>query len=77
MLGTVARGTYVVVLATMIAAWVVSFNKEAPAETQPSQRHLVHIFLRIFFDAAPDQVARKSSTSSKNLSHAGSPASRT
>jgi hypothetical protein len=37
MLGIVARGTYVVVLATMIAAWVVSFNEEAPAETQPGQ----------------------------------------
>jgi hypothetical protein len=36
MLGTVAQGTYVVVLATMIVAWVVSFNKEAPADTQPS-----------------------------------------
>jgi hypothetical protein len=37
MLGTVARGTYVVVLATMIVAWVVSLNKEVPADTQPSE----------------------------------------
>jgi hypothetical protein len=37
MLGLVARGTYVVVLATMIVAWVVSFNKEVPTEIQPSQ----------------------------------------
>jgi hypothetical protein len=37
MLGLVARGTYVVVLATMIVAWVVSFNKEASLDTQPSQ----------------------------------------
>jgi len=34
MIGTVARGTYVVVLAALIVAWVVSFNKEAPAEPQ-------------------------------------------
>jgi len=34
MLGTVARGTYVVVLATMIVAWVISFNKEVPARPQ-------------------------------------------
>jgi len=37
MLGTVARGTYMVVLAMMIIAWVLSFNKEAPADTKPSQ----------------------------------------
>lgn len=37
MLGLVARGTYVVVLATMIVTWVVSFNKEAPADTRPNQ----------------------------------------
>lgn len=37
MLGLVARGTYVVVLTMMIVAWVVSFNKDAPAETQPGQ----------------------------------------
>jgi hypothetical protein len=37
MLGTVARGTYVLVLATMIVAWVFSLNKEAPAESQADQ----------------------------------------
>ena len=37
MLGTVARGTYVLVLATMIVAWVFSLNKEAPAELQSDQ----------------------------------------
>jgi|GEM_PF-696752 hypothetical protein len=37
MLGTVARGTYVVVLAAMIVAWVFSLNKEAPAEPQADQ----------------------------------------
>lgn len=35
MLGTLARGTYLLVLATMIVAWVISFNREAPAEPQP------------------------------------------
>jgi hypothetical protein len=34
MVGKVARGTYLVVLAVMVVAWVVSFNKPAPAETQ-------------------------------------------
>ena len=34
MIGTVARGTYVLVLAAMVVAWVVSLNKEAPAEPQ-------------------------------------------
>ena len=34
MLGTVARGTYLLVLAVMVVAWVVSFNKPAPAEPQ-------------------------------------------
>jgi hypothetical protein len=37
MLGKVARGTYVLVLGTMIVAWVFSFNKEVPADPQPSQ----------------------------------------
>jgi hypothetical protein len=40
MLGTLARGTYVVVMAAMFAAWAISFNKEAPppAEPQPSDQ---------------------------------------
>jgi hypothetical protein len=37
MLGTVARGTYVVVVAAMIVAWVFSLNKETPAEPQADQ----------------------------------------
>jgi hypothetical protein len=37
MLGTVARGTYVVVLTAMIVAWVFSLNREVPTESQPSQ----------------------------------------
>jgi hypothetical protein len=36
MIGRVARGTYVVVLTAMIAAWVISLNKEVPAEIDPS-----------------------------------------
>ncbi|HEY3224827.1 MAG TPA: hypothetical protein VGJ76_13805 [Pseudolabrys sp.] len=36
MLGTVARGTYVLVLAAMIVAWVFSLNK-APGEPQSNQ----------------------------------------
>jgi hypothetical protein len=35
MVGTMARGTYLFLLAVMIVAWVVSFNKTAPAEPQP------------------------------------------
>jgi hypothetical protein len=38
MIGAIARGTYVFVLATMIVAWVISFGKEAPAEPQPVQQ---------------------------------------
>jgi hypothetical protein len=37
MLGRVARGTYVLVLAAMIVAWVFSLNKDAPAEPQANQ----------------------------------------
>lgn len=36
MVGKIARGAYVLVVGTMVVAWVVSFNKEAPADTQPS-----------------------------------------
>ena len=38
MLGTLARGTYVVALTAMIVAWVFSMNREAPAEPQPSEQ---------------------------------------
>jgi hypothetical protein len=38
MLGTVARGTYVLVLTAMIVAWVFSLNREAPAEPQAGQQ---------------------------------------
>jgi len=43
MLGTVARGTYVLVLTAMIVAWVVSLGKVAPADTQPDQVWYIHI----------------------------------
>jgi hypothetical protein len=38
MIGTVARGTYVAVLAILIVAWVVSLGKEGPAEVQTDQQ---------------------------------------
>jgi len=37
MIGTVARGTYVLVLTAMIVAWVFSLGKDVPAESQPTQ----------------------------------------
>ena len=37
MLGKMARGTYIFVLAAMIVVWVFSFGKEAPAESQSTQ----------------------------------------
>ena len=43
MLGTVARGTYVLVLTAMIVAWAVSLGKEAPAEAQPTCRVALHM----------------------------------
>jgi hypothetical protein len=36
MIGKVARGTYVLVVGTMIVAWVVSLGKEVPVEPQTS-----------------------------------------
>ena len=36
MIGKIARGAYVLVVGTMVVAWVVSFNKEAPAKPQPA-----------------------------------------
>jgi hypothetical protein len=35
MVGKIARGAYVFVVGTMIIAWVISFNKEAPAKPKP------------------------------------------
>jgi hypothetical protein len=34
MVGKIARGAYVFVVATMFVAWIISFNKEAPAAPQ-------------------------------------------
>ena len=36
MIGRLARGTYVLVVGAMIAAWVVSLGKEVPAVPQAS-----------------------------------------
>jgi hypothetical protein len=35
MVGKIARGAYVLVVGTMVVAWAISFNKEAPVEPQP------------------------------------------
>jgi hypothetical protein len=37
MLGTLARGTYVLVLTAMVVAWVVSFTREPAAVLPPDQ----------------------------------------
>ena len=34
MIGKIARGAYVLVVVTMVVAWVVSFNKEAAPKPQ-------------------------------------------
>ena len=36
MIGKIARGAYVLVVGTMVVAWVISFNKEVPAKPQTS-----------------------------------------
>ncbi len=38
MIGKIARGAYVLVVTTMFVAWIVSFNKEAPAAPQPAPK---------------------------------------
>lgn len=38
MAGKVARGTYLLVVATMIVVWLVTFNKETPAAPQPESQ---------------------------------------
>ena len=38
MIGKVARGTYVLVVGTMIVAWVVSLGKEVPVEPRRAQQ---------------------------------------
>jgi hypothetical protein len=46
MIGRLARGTYVLVVATMVTAWVVSFTREAPADPQqpPAAEQTWYIF---------------------------------
>ena len=45
MFGTVARGTYVLVLTAIIVAWAVSLGKEAPGRGAARPADLVHLFL--------------------------------
>ena len=43
MVGKIARGAYVFVVATMFVAWIISFNKEAsatPQTTGPQVRYI-------------------------------------
>jgi hypothetical protein len=46
MFSKLARGTYVLVVATMVTAWVVSFTREAPADPQqpPAAEQIWYIF---------------------------------
>lgn len=44
MIGKIARGAYVLVVGTMVVAWVVSFNTEAPAEPQQIGPQLWYIY---------------------------------
>ncbi|HEY6023703.1 MAG TPA: hypothetical protein VIV34_05935 [Pseudolabrys sp.] len=44
MVGRIARGTYVVVVTTMIVAWAFSLGKEAPAEPQQPSQQIWYVF---------------------------------
>lgn len=44
MIGKIARGAYVLVVSTMVVAWVISFNTEAPAEPQPIGPQIWYIY---------------------------------
>ena len=46
MVGRVARGTYVLVVTTLVVAWVFSLAKEAPAQPQqpPAAEQIWYIF---------------------------------
>ena len=45
MVGKIARGAYVFVVATMFVAWIISFNKEASAKPQTRPAGVVHPFV--------------------------------
>ncbi len=46
MVGRLARGTYVLLVATMVTAWVVSLTREAPADPQqaPASEQIWYLF---------------------------------
>ena len=46
MVSRLARGTYVLVVATMVTAWVVSFTRQAPADPQqpPASEQIWYLF---------------------------------
>jgi hypothetical protein len=44
MIGKIARGAYVLVVGTMVVAWVVSLNKEVPAKPQPVGPQVWYIY---------------------------------
>ena len=46
MVSRLARGTYVLVVATMVTAWVVTFTREAPADPQqpPAAEQIWYLF---------------------------------
>jgi hypothetical protein len=46
MVGKFARGTYVLVVTTMVMAWVVSLTREAPADPQqpPAAEQIWYLF---------------------------------
>jgi len=44
MAGKVARGTYLLVVATMIVVWLVTFNKEAPAAAPQPEPQVWQIY---------------------------------
>ena len=44
MVGKIARGAYVLVVGTMVVAWVISVNKEAPAKPQQTGPHVSYMY---------------------------------
>jgi len=44
MVGKIARGAYVLVVGTMVVAWVISVNKEAPAKPQQTGPQVSYMY---------------------------------
>ena len=44
MIGKIARGAYVFVVGTMVVAWVISVNKEAPAKPQQTGPQVSYMY---------------------------------